>query len=503
MVLSLRERLVELWNPDDPLDGLWRLLASRYATALLLVCLALLVGIVILVPQRPAEVLSDPVANSRWLGSLSERFGGIANWLAGLRLVDVQHSAPLRIVLGLLAFNLLLALVDLLRPSHQVSRPLLALRAQGMGETGPKTAGFSQATLVATEERPGPAADLTQAVGQMLSAHGYRVVTPASGDWLYADRFAPFAAMLCLGLLLAITGLVVSERTAWWEDSVSLGPGQVRPLGHGTDLAIHADVVQADSVPGARFQTQITLLRDGQDIASGLLPDRFPALYDGLLFRAISTEPALLVQAEEDTGGSLPLQTPETGTTQFTQIALRFREQEPEQSPQYIVVLDLTRGRQVGRQFEQHANERYVLVPSRNLSLRLVHEPAPAQPARYRLEAYRGTETEPVEWHEFDAASSVQIDGDHYTFQPQRYAVIRFGQDYGLAVVLAGAVVTVLGLALSTWRPRRQVWAWSEEGEQMMLRLATPGKASGWLESLLTHIARQLDLDIQRPVASP
>ena len=67
MVLSLRERLVELWNPEDPLDSLWRILASRYATALLLACLAILAAIVILVPQRPAEAFSDVTANRLWL----------------------------------------------------------------------------------------------------------------------------------------------------------------------------------------------------------------------------------------------------------------------------------------------------------------------------------------------------------------------------------------------------------------------------------------------------
>jgi hypothetical protein len=302
--------------------------------------------------------------------------------------------------------------------------------------------------------------------------------------------------MLFLGLLLAIAGLVLSERTSWWEDNVSLGPGQVRPLGHGTDLAIRADVVQPNAESGSSLHTRVTLLRGGEAIATGQLPDRLPALYDGLLFYAVTSEPALLVQAEDSTGSSLPLQTPETGTTQFTQVALRFREQEPEESPQYIVVLDLTHGRQVGRQFEQRANERYVIVPSRNLSLRLVYEPTPAQPAHYRLEAYRGSETSPFEQHELDAASSVEIAGDRYTLQPQRYAVIRFGRDYGLGVTLGGAVVTVLGIVLSTWRRRRQIWVWSEQAaEQAILHLATTGRSVPWFEPLVREIATRLDLE--------
>jgi hypothetical protein len=496
MVPSLRERLVQLWNPEDPLDSLWRILASRHVTALLLACLAILVGIVVLVPQRPAEALSDPTANRLWMESLGQRLGSTANWLTGLRLVDVRQSMLLRAVLGLLAFNLLLCFVDLVHPIHQVSGSLLALRVEREEDAGPQMGSVSRATLVVTDGEPERGQVLTERVGQLLKDQRYRVVERDDGDWLYADRFVSFAAVLCLGLLLAITGLVLSERTAWWEENVTLGPGQVRPLGHGTDLAIRADVVELGSESNARFHTRVTLLREGEAIATGRLPDRFPALYDGLLFDAVSTEPALLVQAQDSTGANLPLQTPETGTTQFTQVALRFREQEAEESPQYLVVLDLRRGRQVGRQFEQRANERYVIVPSRNLSLRLVYEPTPSQPGHYRLEAYRGNESSPFTEHELDSSRSVEIAGDFYTLQPQRYAVIRFGQDYGLGILLVGAIVTVLGIVLSIWRRRRQLWVWSEgTDEQVLVHLASTGKAVPWFGSLVTEIGTALNLE--------
>jgi len=503
MVLSLRERLIELWNPEDPLDSLWRILASRSATAWLCASLAVLVTIVVFVPQRPAEALADPLANSRWLESLSVRFGNTANWLTSLRLVDVGQSTLLRVLLGLLALNLLLGLVDLLHPMHQASGALPALRAQEDGGVRPRLGRVSRARLLATSSQAEGPPELTASVAQALKAQGYRLAHSADADWLYADRYVAFGTMLLLGLLLAVAGVVLSERTAWWEDNVSLGPGQVRPLGHGTDLALQADVVevqsdgQMDSASETSFRTRVTLLREGEAIATGQLPDRFPALYDGLAFYATSTEPALLIQAEDSSGTSVPLQTPETGTTQFTQVVLRFREQEAEESPQYIVVLDLTHGRQVGRQFEQRANERYVIVPSRNLSLRLVHEPTSTQTTRYRLEVYRGNDASPSEAHTLEAASSLEIDGDLYSFRPQRHAVIRFGQDYGLGVVLIGAVVALVGLGLGALRRRRRVWVWPEPAEEKaILNLATVGQAVPWFEALLTDIAARTQLKV-------
>ena len=58
---------------------------------------------------------------------------------------------------------------------------------------------------------------------------------------------------------------------------------------------------------------------------------------------------------------------------------------------------------------------------------------------------------------QFHSASSVEIAGNNYTFKPQRHVVIKFGQDYGLVFIFAGAVMTLIGIVLSVWHPSRRL----------------------------------------------
>jgi cytochrome c biogenesis protein ResB len=487
--MSIRARFAEFWNPKDVLDSLWRVFASPYATMLLLIGMAALVCLGVFVPQRPAEAVADPMANSLWLASLRERYGSATDWLVGLRLVDVHRSMLLRGLLGLLAFNLLLGLVDLIRPRHLFP----ASRALGY-----RTQIYVPPS-VGRDSRPSPAGTPggpLQAVEEVLRSQHYRVYEASDGDWIHADRFVLFVVLVYLGLLLTIGGLALSERTAWWEEGVILRPGQVHPLGHETALDVRAQVSEAsyDSATGTRHEghTELTFFREQQRVGQKVLRDHAPTFHAGLFFYPMSTEPVLLLQAHDSTGRNLALQTPETGATQFTELALRFREEE---SPRYIVVLGVRPGSQLARQFQQSGNEQYVLVPSRDLSLRLLYSSPGQGEARstFQVEAFRPGETSPFYTHQFSSADSVEIAGDRYTLQPQRYAVIKFGQDYGLAFIFVGAAMVLTGIVLSAWRHPRRVWVVAQlaDGGVNLSFTSVPaeGKAAKWFEDLVQSFA--------------
>jgi hypothetical protein len=300
--------------------------------------------------------------------------------------------------------------------------------------------------------------------------------------------------------LLIIAGLAISDRTAWWEENVSLGAMQVRPLGHGTDVAVAARVSEPiyDPATGSWQDgpTELTLLRDGREIGKWPLSDRVPRLHEGLLFYARNPEDVVLVQGEDSMGQNLPLQTPETGTTQFAQAVLRFREGE---RPRYIVVIDPRRGRQFSRPLEQKENEKYVIVPGRNLSLRVVHNPPQADEAvpTYAVEAFRGDDSSPFHRQEISSRDTIRIDGDRYTFTPQRYAVLRFGQDYGLALMLGGAIASVAGTILASWHRPRRLWVVARPNSgQVSLHFLTGRSAPVpvWLDDLVQSVATALEL---------
>jgi hypothetical protein len=401
--------------------------------------------------------------------------------------VDVFRSLWFRALLGLLALNLILGAVDLIWPRL------------------PQRETANTRTLHGELSQAEPPAQLLTRATEVLRGHRYRLVRASSEGMVCADRFVFFRLLAYVGALLVIGGLVLSERTAWWEEDFVVGPRQVRVLGHGSDLAVRAQVLEgnaaSNSDQSANGPTELAFFRADQEVGRIVLDDRIPSLYAGTVFWRTSTVPALVVSAQASDGRQLGLQTPETGSTEFREVTLRFGE---DASPQYIVALGLTPGSQLGRQFEQSGNERYVLVPSRNVTVRLLYRPP--QPGEvtpsFQAEAFRPNETLPFYQRQFSGSESVEIDGDRYAFEPQRYAVIRFGQDYGLALVGLGAALALTGIALSAWRPLQRLCLVSQTGSggiQLCLTASTMLKRGipKWFEDIVGRLAATLGLSVE------
>jgi hypothetical protein len=479
--MSIRAHFAELWHPEDVLDSLWGIFASPLTTALLLLSLAVLVCLGTLLPQRPATALADPAANGLWMTSLRERYHDRASWMLSLGLFDLERSLWFRGLLGLLGFSLVLGAVDWIWPRHAwPSNSPLETNLSGLPTRDESTTQFIERVKNALQQRR------------------YRLLASRDGPLLYADRYALFPFLVYLGLLLVIAGAALSERTAWWEDGVDLRRGQVRALGHGTGLALRAEVLPVKLGRAQPEQVSLTFLRQERESARGTLHARAPAFHCGLLLFLSSTQPAVLVQAQDKAGRSLPLQMPETGASQFTELSLRFREEE---SSRYIVMLNLTPGNPSGRYFQQEGNEQYVLVPGRDLSLRVVYSPPPdgeSQPV-FQVEAFRNGESTSLLVQQFQGNASLEIAGDRYTFQPHRDATIRFGQDYGMGLVLGGAALVLAGLFLGILRPVQRLWlAVRFADNQIGLACAAVGGASHeaqpWQHRLVQELAADLAL---------
>lgn len=497
--MIIKGRLSELWDGTDVLDSLWRVLGSPQVTILLFVALAVVIILGMLIPQRPTSASSDPVAESLWLTSLRAKYGGIADGLVQLGVFDLYRSFWLRGLLGLLALNLVLGWVELAHPRYRLRVPVPL--TSGQKEVRQYAQGPIRWVEIPLGVLPAPqTVDLwRERIQARLRADRHRLIGSVDRDVMYADRFTLLPMLVYLGLLLILAGLLLSEHTAWWEEGVLFRPGQVRPVGHGTGLALRADAIEADYDPvsgrlrGAR--TELTFLRAGGPVGRDFLYDHAPSLYAGLLLYQTSTEPVLLVQAQDTGGKSLALGTPETGAAQFAEVTLRFRE---ETAARFIVVLDLTTratppttGGPVGRQFEERGNEGYVLVPSRDLSLRLRYASPEAAggTAVFQVEAFRGAESIPFYQAQFTGEAVLEIEGDRYRFIPQRHAVVKFGQDYAIVLVLLGAAIVLVAGSLSVWQRPRRLWVIVRpvRGEARLLLIAegiAPGQSGKWFDAL-------------------
>jgi hypothetical protein len=486
------------WDPADIPDSLWRVVASPYMTMLLLAGMALLLCLALFLPQRTAAVAASPTATSAWLAALRERYNAGANLLLHLGLADIRRGGWLRGCLGLLVLNLVVTAVDLIYPRHL---PRAVLDSGMLTVTVPRAAS----------QRP---EDAMEHARQSLLASRFRLVqvpVPSRSsnrdehsDWLliHADRFVLFPLLVFLGVILSMGGLVVSERTTWWEQNVVLRPDQVRSVGHGTGLALRAEVLDRNGEGAVglndRWQTRLTFLMADREVRQAELRNQRPTVFARLCFYPVSTEPALLVEARDRTGQNLALRTPETGATDFGQVSLRFRDQD---NPRYIVTLDVSGDSQASRHLEQTANQRYVLVPDRNVTLRLTYRlPTEAlAPPMVHVEAFRGAETVPFEQFDILASGSVDVEGDVYAFELQRYAVVKYGQDYGGIIALLGLAIALVGIALSAWRPPQRLWLAtpaSQAQAQLLVALnRSPfgeGEETGspwWFESVLQGIS--------------
>lgn len=399
--MTIRRRLAEQWDSRDVLSSLWRLFASPWTTIVLLLALGLLICATVLLPQLPSEAALDPVAASVWLASFRAQYGLLAEWMVRLSLINLIHSAWLRVLLGLLGFNLILVAADLWQQLR-------------------------------TRE-----SDQNQSAGRV-------------GLWA--------SLLVVCGLVLILAGGVVQERLAWREGNVSLRPGQVKPVGHGSGLAFRADLIKSHYDPSTGLvhggQTELTFLNADGVAGRKVLFDQTPSFFSGLMFHQVSTEPVLLIRAADAAGHRLALQTPETGASELGEVTLRFRDEE---ASRYIVVLGVP-GQTAALQFQQKGNQGYVLVPERDLSLRVSFALPPqggVEPL-FQVEAFRGAETAAFQQVVITSTEVIEIDGDRYTLEPQRHALIQFGRDYSPLFSLLGGVLVVAGLCLYAWQAARR-----------------------------------------------
>ena len=488
-----RMQLDNRWDTGDLLDSLWRALSSPYVCALLLVLAAAATCLMFVFPQRPPEALADPTANSQWLSALQERYGALSQWLIRLGCVDLPRSLWYRSLVGGLALSLLVGTIRLLRPSQLLAPSSDSVSLSSSGNWHDATPHIQRAV-------------------EVLQEHHFRVLPGSIEGVAYADRHIWSSILLRLGVLLVIGGAVISERTAWRQEGFVLRPGELRLLARGTDLAASAKVLDSSNsqqAPAGAEPTELVLLRQNREVWRTILRGRLPAFGAGLYFVRTTTEPALLLTAKDSDGETVGLQTPETGTTEFREVTLRFLKDE---SPRYIVALASATGSPLTRQFQQRGNERYVLIPSHDLVLRVTyHGPESAAiAALFYVEAFQGHDSLPLEQVEVYHSRVLALDGARLQLEPQRYAVLTYGQDYGLMVVLLGAFGSLAGLALSLWRPaqRLSLVFQTANGQVNLLLGRAPQigrRATRWFPDTVQALATALELttlgELQGPPA--
>lgn len=130
--------------------------------------------------------------------------------------------------------------------------------------------------------------DLAAELASALRGRRYRVLTARVGDeiHLYADRnrwgkLGTFPFHIAL-VMLVVGGIVVTQF-GFRDVQFVVPEGETVPIGRGTDLSVRLNRFNEDYYQdgtAARYQSDVTLIRDGRDVRGGLVEPNQP-LSDG------------------------------------------------------------------------------------------------------------------------------------------------------------------------------------------------------------------------------
>lgn len=209
------------WRALEPLYAIWRLFTSVRFAVLLLVTLSVVSLLGVVIPQVPASVRGDLLAEARWLKAQEGRFGPLTGVMDRLGLFDVFHVRW---------FSVLLAVTVVSTASYIVSR----LPGIWMTVTRPRRRVPDRYFETAPHRfhYQSPADPL--ALERVLRRHRYRVERFQEGEatYLFADRF-PWAQMGTLLTHAAVVVIIVAavvSRLGSFSTSLFLAEGATQPL---------------------------------------------------------------------------------------------------------------------------------------------------------------------------------------------------------------------------------------------------------------------------------
>lgn len=388
---------------------LWALLALLAVAALLAAVL----------PQLPAE-LSRSEAAERWLAETSSRFGPLGGGMRRAGLFALRDSWWLRGLLGLLAFVLLLRLVEALGRLASPTPTAVAAAARRWP---------LQSAFAAPAPLPAALSEIADSLQQegwwVTSAHNEgegHIVAERSRIGLWA------APLLYAAVLLALVALWLDYAFGWQEGGLVLVPG--RPVALQRNSAQVLTLTErADGVRTVSLQAG-----DGRNGAATLTPQGRARL-PGMVLQITSQGQTLTASAQTADGAAL---------------SLRLLDQPgPDQTAVTLV-------------FDQPRAERSFLVPARQVVFSVVA--FPALPERgfagptFLVQAFQGDQRTLL-FNEFvEGGVSLTLGEDRYDLRSGQYLVVRASHAPGRPLLAVAGLAAAAGALLALLRPNGRLY---------------------------------------------
>jgi cytochrome c biogenesis protein ResB len=501
----------------DPLRPIFRLLTSvKFALGIIaFMALAGIAGVIL--PQIPPERRSFPQARAEWFAEQEDKFGFWYEPLNALGLFDLFNTWWFYSGLTVLVIGIAVCTMGRWAPTwRNAFRPPRQVPDRYF-ETARHRQDFAN-----------PPGGLR--VEEALRARSYRIEHHERDgvNYLFADKY-PWAQMATFVSHLAIVMLLIGGLTSRLfaiDEFVFIPEGGSRPVFDLEDddhlqLAVSEAVGRFDGEGNALdFRTDLTIFKDGREVASGEATVNDPLEWNGYrLHQTAYSDDGVALRV---TDGDRPLYS-ETVVLGGTQVSpfLRISDGNEHVFAEQIVISDLVPGSaSVGRLVEIPGSETIVFAGLRDggdeflLDLREANPPAGREPFGATLSpgeerelnglvyAFEGVGTVPADVVQNvpgsadgavvaqlgrhgdgepyvsltglgEAGSSITVEegqstsfgGLNYTFEGVRdFSGITVRKDPGVTFLWVGVAMLLGGLLVTFYVPRRRLWVKLDEG---------------------------------------
>jgi hypothetical protein len=443
----------------NPLDRLWRILASPRLTVVLLVWVAVALAIDTVIPQAPPQV-ADPIVRSQWLATLPIGIRPAIERLYSFGLFGFLDLFWLRLPLALLLAHALVVLADR-GPAiwHRLRRPSREVDSFGksfqLERDWPQPAEPARLYLLGRLERASYHIFSTQNDEAPQEERQKFIAQRWRWSWLGL-------AGLYLGLALSSAGLIL----AGWLGEVqelNLAPDDPTPLtvGATSGPSLVLQTVEASGADPLRPANGLVVVRHSSGV--GESQDLVLRLNTGRVWRG-----RWVTLAELRPMAEVTVEEVETGQSLLLQPFL------PRSSAQERVRLPLT----------GNPDARFVSVPSPNVTLHVDYQDheGPVQrngqyPA-FSVSFYRGAESTPSQIDSLRDGQTVEADGLRYTVTFGYDATLRVNSTLWWILVALGWAVTatsIIALVLASPVYARISVESDGEGSRVSLMVDTIG----------------------------
>ena len=446
---------------------MWRLFSAPATLPVLLALLAVSLILSTVIPQISTDASTNPQS---WLVLQPESLSPTNDLAQALGLYGIFEA---------LWFRLLLVLTGLALFVWAIESAELAWRAGRRRWTPSALALWGSHPLRTRLLVAGEPAQAQAKLGDYMAGLGYRVAKVARSEgvetapnWVASRRGALLWArpLALAGLLLALLGLAMATTWGWQSSRWQPAVGERLVLGHGTGYTIRLDTFElltgVEGRPdGGQYESRITWLADDQPAGQDTAGVGRPATRGGLAVRQVGYVPDVTLRGVDQAGKPVSFLPGGVTSLATEQVSLAFGSSESQQ---------------------------VIVLPDQGFFLLLDLEPTSdgADPV-LRMALLRSAEAEQQPLGVLRQSDTVELDGLKLDVDLGYRPVLQVDYRPGMALVIAGIVLAMVGLAVGWLFGSRLVWMAvapaEEKAEVHLLALGGAGESYS-----LSQLAAQL-----------